>query len=357
MLPAEPGTDVWRYIWEGLVNNAGWNPYLLPPDAGELAALRPEWWPLINHPSISAAYPPLVQMLFSGLAALSPTALAFKLLITAADLGTCALLLRRFGEVQTRIYAWCPLVIYSFAGGAHYDSLLILPLVAAWLAWEQGRRTTPLLAGLSFALKYVSAPIAAFMGWQTLRERGFGPAVGFTLLFAIPFGLGLAWFFLRFGPHEIVPVGFGNVARSAEFLPHYLTEAFPILRATNLLFLAAFAIGTVVLILVSREIVQFSEDYFFLLFILSPVIHPWYFLWALPFAVASRNAGFIVVTISSFSYFLLEERQAGQTQIWAQTEPERLIMWLPLIVGFLYCRWKTPVAVHRHHPHPRAAKA
>jgi len=355
LLPAEPGTDIWRYIWEGSVHNAGFNPYVLPPDAPELAPLRTEWWPLINHPGISAAYPPLVQIVFSSLAWIAPSVLAFKLLITAADLAICALLAMKFGPVRARIYAWCPLVLYSFAGGGHYDSLLILPMVAAWLAWEDRKRQTPLLIGLSFAIKYVTAPIAAFMGWRLLREQGLRSAVIFSALFLLPFAAGLLWFYLRFGPHAIVPIGFGTIARSAEFVPHYLTDALPILGYTNLVFVLAFGVATIVLIFLSREIVEFSEDYFFLLFLLSPVIHPWYFLWALPFAVASRNIGFIAVAVSSFSYFQLEARQAEGTSLWVQTEPERLVMWVPLILGFLYSRWKTPVEEPRCRPHLQGA--
>jgi hypothetical protein len=74
--------DLYRYIWEGYIQNHGFNPYLLAPNdpahealiQGDMAAI----WSQINHKDLSAAYPPLVMLLFRALAAISPTAGMFK---------------------------------------------------------------------------------------------------------------------------------------------------------------------------------------------------------------------------------------------------------------------------------------
>ena len=133
MLAMYPGDDIWRYLWEGHIQNLGFNPYLLPPNADVLAPFRFDWWIEINHPELAAVYPPIAQLWFRLLAAIAPSVLLFKSTFVAADLGICWLLSRRFGHLATLSYAWNPLVIYSFAGGGHYDSLFLLPLVAAWL--------------------------------------------------------------------------------------------------------------------------------------------------------------------------------------------------------------------------------
>jgi hypothetical protein len=39
-LPLEPGDDIWRYQWEGKVQNAGFNPYVLAPNDAQLATVR-----------------------------------------------------------------------------------------------------------------------------------------------------------------------------------------------------------------------------------------------------------------------------------------------------------------------------
>jgi len=143
-LPMYPGSDMWRYLWEGAIQLQGFSPYGQAPDAPELLAYRNSWWPLINNADVSAIYPPVTQLGFRLLAALTQpgqgdvnvSVLGFKLAFVAADVAVCWLLWRRFGARAT-LYGWNPLVIYSFAGGGHYDSWLVLPLVAAWLCSEE----------------------------------------------------------------------------------------------------------------------------------------------------------------------------------------------------------------------------
>jgi len=53
LLPMPPGDDIWRYIWEGLIQAEGHNPYNTPPLSPELSHLRTEWWHLINHPHVT----------------------------------------------------------------------------------------------------------------------------------------------------------------------------------------------------------------------------------------------------------------------------------------------------------------
>ena len=137
LLSMYPGDDIWRYLWEGHIQNLGFNPYLLAPDADVLIPLRFDWWGEINHSHLAGIYPPITQLGFRLLAAMSPSVLLFKSAFVAADLCICGLLSNRFGYRATLLYAWNPLVMYSFAGGGHYDSWFLLPLVVAWLAWEK----------------------------------------------------------------------------------------------------------------------------------------------------------------------------------------------------------------------------
>ena len=132
-----PGDDAWRYLWEGYIQVEGFSPYDFAPYSAVLESLRTGWWSMINHKDVSAIYPPLTQLGFWAISLLSSSVYLFKLGFVAADLGICALLGRRFGYGATLIYAWNPLVIYCFAGGAHYDSWFLFPLVMAWLWWEQ----------------------------------------------------------------------------------------------------------------------------------------------------------------------------------------------------------------------------
>ncbi|MGF1461080.1 MAG: glycosyltransferase family 2 protein, partial [Leptolyngbyaceae cyanobacterium] len=64
ILAMYPGDDIWRYLWEGVVQTQGFSPYDYAPNAAILAPLRTPWWPEINHPDTSAIYPPITQVGF-----------------------------------------------------------------------------------------------------------------------------------------------------------------------------------------------------------------------------------------------------------------------------------------------------
>lgn len=60
LLFMHPGDDIWRYIWDGRVTLAGFNPYQLAPNAAALEQLRDAAvWPHVGHPTLTAVYPPL----------------------------------------------------------------------------------------------------------------------------------------------------------------------------------------------------------------------------------------------------------------------------------------------------------
>src|SRR6202030_343488 len=106
--------DALRYLWDGKVAAAGYNPYALPPAAGRLTLLRDENWRRLPHRQVQTVYPPLSIAAFSIAARLPNPILAWKAMATAADLAGCALLLalaRRLGLPGTRTvwYAWNPL--------------------------------------------------------------------------------------------------------------------------------------------------------------------------------------------------------------------------------------------------------
>jgi len=92
MFPFPLGDDINRYVWEGRIQNAGYNPYVLAPDADELAHLRDGLWDGINHKPIAAIYPPGMQVLFRACAVVSDDGRFIRLVFTLFDLATVLLL-------------------------------------------------------------------------------------------------------------------------------------------------------------------------------------------------------------------------------------------------------------------------
>ncbi len=137
-LPLTLSDDALRYLWDGRVAAAGYNPYALPPAAERLTLLRDESWRRLPHRQVQTVYPPLAVAAFSIAARLPNPILAWKAMAAAADLAGCALLLalaRRLDlpPARTVWYAWNPLVAIELSGMAHVDALGVAACLAAVL--------------------------------------------------------------------------------------------------------------------------------------------------------------------------------------------------------------------------------
>jgi len=86
-----PNPDIYRYIWEGIIQNHGFNPYAVAPDDPMVAHLaQGEWRGLVagvNHRWMTAIYPPAAMLMFRLLAWISPTVIWFKTVFLILDLG------------------------------------------------------------------------------------------------------------------------------------------------------------------------------------------------------------------------------------------------------------------------------
>lgn len=347
LLGMAPGDDIWRYLWEGLIQTHGISPYDLPPNAPELVPLRPDWWGAINHPGVSAIYPPLTQLGLRVLAGIQPSVLLFKLGFVAADLAACGLLVRWFGVGGAAVYGWNPLTIYSFAGGAHYDSWFMLPIVMAWGIADRGRGASrwlgaALCLGLSVAVKWVSLPLLVFVGWRAGRDRNLGFALLTLLVGLLPMAIA-ALPFCADATCPLVPVSstFVSHGRSAEFLPYVTSLVWPATLKANWIYGPPLALATLWLLWNSRHFLAFAERYFMVLLALSPIVHAWYFTWLTPFAAASRNWGTRMVGLSAFVYFMLPHRQFLGHGNWFLSNGERIVLWLPYVLGIAYSTWQS----------------
>lgn len=159
--PPLQSTDAYRYVWDGRVQAAGINPYRYLPAAKELAGLRDEGvgagavYPNINRADTAPTiYPPFAQAIFAAVAWVWPGLPGVKAAMLGFDLfavGAALLLLRtaRLPPERVLIYAWNPLVLWEFAGGAHIDAAAVGLSALAILAAVRAR---PALAGAALGL-------------------------------------------------------------------------------------------------------------------------------------------------------------------------------------------------------------
>jgi len=84
--PPSLSTDLYRYRWDGHVQNEGWNPYAVAPTDARLTPLRDPGWAVMPVPEIPTMYPPLSMLVFRATWRLLPDPVWFKLPFLLADL-------------------------------------------------------------------------------------------------------------------------------------------------------------------------------------------------------------------------------------------------------------------------------
>jgi hypothetical protein len=329
VLPLAPGDDFWRYQWEGKIQQAGFNPYVVAPDDPQLESVRAAFpaWHKINHRDFRAIYPPGTELIFAGMSRLSDRPLFYKLIFAAADLATIALLLRlpvaavydrrppdanESPYANAAWYAWNPLVVYSFAGSAHFDSLMVLPMIAGILFLvrfenESDSRRKWWLAlaaagamGIAISIKLVPALLLICCVFA-LGYR----AVTLLISAAIPFLLSLLYGYPKIPIWESLRA-FVHVTRLNDLFWWLVEETvWPNPHQKNyhynvVLFITVAAVSLVFCLNWKRGMLWALG----LALILSPVLHPWYCTWILPIATWRRTYAWHVLAVTLFAYYL-----------------------------------------------------
>ncbi len=370
-LPPTLSDDVLRYAWDGKVVVAGFNPYLLPPEADELSALRDERWQIMPHREVPSVYPPLAMALFMLGGASPQPLLGIKILLCFAELLGCLLLLqlaRRLGTGagRTAWYCWNPLVTLEVAGMGHVDALLVMTLIATVLLLVSTPRR-PLAAAVAAAAGVLSklVPLVALPMWA----RQSGRPLAFLALAAAVAGVAMLPVGLAAGG---VPPGLVRYAVSWEFngpLYEPLTFVIDRLHVVDAVkgtldelqrltdrhgfwnrfypyvypeLLAKLALGALFLGLLAssflhrnawRDPVAASGRLFGAVVICSATVYPWYLLWVLPWAALARHRAWLALSaLIQLSYI---------SQITAVPHLPWIFLgiWAPFFVLLFRTRW------------------
>ncbi|MEO5989898.1 MAG: glycosyltransferase 87 family protein [Candidatus Eisenbacteria bacterium] len=299
--------DIYRYVWEGRVISHGQNPYAHAPADPVLGSLAdPAILPRVNHPELSAIYPPVAEAGFALVATVSATVGAMKFWILLHEMALIALLARwcqkRSGSALGAIaYAWNPLVVVEYAGSGHHDPTALLWLTFA-LYWMERRPVGSALA-LSAAVLVKLVPLVAipflWMRWpwraRWVALGTIGPGLGAFAWLTRGEGSGLA----AYAAHW----------RNNELFFHYLAIAFGDDRAR---WLAACLLVAFILIVLMRrvEALNGTRAAIGATLLLGPVLHPWYLGWALVFEPLRVSAPWLLLSaLALLSYGVLSPPQ------------------------------------------------
>jgi len=321
-LPYPISNDVFRYVWEGYIQNLGFNPYSYPPNHSALAEiaqgkLHPVWQQ-INHPELSAAYPPFTLLIFRGLACVNPSPLFFKVAMIGFDIGVMIILMLIINDMymppsRLLLYAVNPLVILFIAGEGHVDIIQVFFLcLALYLILCKNYEITGFVSlGLAILAKYFALVALPFL--VNAENRWKSIAVFFPFLLYIPF--------MDAGTNLFTSLGLF----AAEF--HYNDSVAVLLRyllgdQAHLISLPIILLCLVWVYLIVQN--QLRSIYVatgcFLLFF--PTLHPWYLVLIVPFLVFYPSKAWMYLTAAVVFTFpvMAAEFETGifQELFWAK---------------------------------------
>lgn len=370
-VPPTLSDDVYRYIWDGRVVQSGFNPYLLPPDAPQLAHLRDELWDGLSHRDVATVYPPVAEALFAVAAWLPAPVYSLKAMLALTDGGTCILLLllvRRWRLPQERVlwYAWNPLVTLEIAGMGHIDGLAVALIVLTTLLLAGNERRvgiTAVIAGAAVLTKLV--PMLALPTWarQSRRHWRFMLLAGavslagllplITTAGGMPPGLlryAVSWEFNGplFEPlwraldsldfPAAIHHGLDRLKETTgrhDFWNRFYPLNYPQLWAK--VFLALGLAAALFWAWRERDTARSMQRIFGAVLIFSATVYPWYAIWVLPWAAMRRSPAWLMLTALLFLSYLPQFTSVALYP-WIY-----LAIWVPfLLVQVGTRRWSMP---------------
>ena len=337
LLPAAPSDDVNRYLWEGNLVRDGISPYRHTADAAEWGAFRDQYWEAMNHKDKPTAYPPLSELTFGFIGFFGYSPLTYKLAFILADLitlGAVLALLRRRGmnPAFAGFYAFSPVVLLSFAAEAHFDILMLAPLVWALWMYETGRtRWAVALASIASGIKWATLPLLPFFAGRRLVSGALVAAIVLALP-ALFFWQTLPQLFdglFQFGSTRSFNGPVYDLLHLGLNLPRSVSTAL-----AGLLFLAVLAWRWL-----WRDRGELDAHVLWVLgalVVLSPTVHFWYLAWLMPFVALRPSLPWLSFSLTAGVYFFVWVNPWWGLELW-----QKLVFWAPFFVACIYELWST----------------
>jgi hypothetical protein len=284
--PPQSSTDLYRYMWDGRVQAAGYDPYAYVPVAPQLAHIRDPFlfnhqaqycvgagvpepgYPgftmapgctRINRPTVPTIYPPVAEFYFLAVHYVTPVWAGSTPVQAAA--GACAVLVTllllaglwwlRRDLRWAALWAWCPTVALEAGNNAHVDVVAVLLTLAALLvlALRGTRRRGALLGGALLGLAIATKMTPVLVAPAVLKRRWasvVGAAAGAVAVVYLPHVLAVGSKVIGFLPGYLQEEGYSSGQRFA------LISLF----ATGK---AAIVIAVLVLMVTGLAVIRFSD--------------------------------------------------------------------------------------------------
>ena len=318
-------SDVYRYCWDGVVQHAHISPYRFVASNPALTFLRAPNQDLYDHMNrrdyAHTIYPPGAQVLFYLITWINPEVTMMKLamvLFEGLTMWALVALLRHLAvpREQSILYAWCPLLIWEFAGSGHLDSAAIAFIMLAVLfRYRRQPVAVGIFLGLAILIKFYPVILLPAL-YQRGRDRGKAPGWAMPAIIA---GLFVAFYSVYLSAGKLVFGFLGGyvqeegMASGTRYFLLELVQHLPGLHTLpSIVYLAFAALVFLVLTVWSwrtASIPDAAPQAFLIpclalaaaLMLLFSPHYPWYIAWLVPFLVLLPNLP-LLTYISAFFY-------------------------------------------------------
>lgn len=340
-IPLHPigSDDYYRYVWDGKVQSNGINPYKYAPADTALKSLHSDILPkLINFPEMKTIYPPLSELIFRlSYLMYGESYIGVKIFLFFFDLLSIwgiLLILRKLNlpYQNVLIYSLCALPIFQYFIDAHLDGLgLPLFLFTIYFYLDEQKLLSLVFLAASICIKplgMILVPIFFF------NERGFNNKLKVVVIPAVLCLLMYLPYLFTGSPFQAL----------MQFTEHWTFNGiiFSVLdmffknnQHTRLICGIIFIILYLPVILSRKDLITKIFLSIFLLFICSPVVHPWYLGWLavlLPFI--PRWSGITYVSLISLTSFTILNYLLNG--IWKEYTPVLILEYIPVLILFAF---------------------
>jgi len=325
--------DISRYQWDGIVATHGISPYQYAPNDVALTWLHTHDLPSrVTYPHIHTIYPPVAEWWFMASTYLFGETMWWKLPTFLAGIGVLILLMLLLRARDLRpelilIAALSPCMIFHFSMDAHIDIVMMFFVLASLYIYEKQPALGGVLLALSIGVKFL--PVL-FIPWllYTLPRRN---AVVFLcsavtasgMIFALSYD---PWMFVAL--QKYVSVWSANSAW--HWTMHLVVDSPRVVRYASALLAGVVMIFAWMRYRLRPEIgMQLSM---MAVIAFSPVVHPWYAVPVIVFAVLRpmRSSIVFAATVSLYGLFVLSQKESG---VWLEHPAWLLLEYVPVYVA------------------------
>jgi alpha-1,6-mannosyltransferase len=302
--------DHYRYLWDGYITATTGRPYRHPPSFYFGINTLPEHLQTllsgINNPDIATVYGPLLQAIFAAAYVIAPGELwPLKVFLMASLLAILAMLAKS-GVHPKWLLILClhPLLVKESIVTAHPDLFIGALALGAVLLWRaEYLKWAAICISAAAAIKVSSAVLLLFFcfdkrgkfSWPTLLIGGVGFIV-FNFPMIAEVLVGSTTGMTAFGGRWVFnPLFFRAIAAS-------VGDA-----SARAIVAALFGLALLLLTYWQRKHNSISQSIictFAFLFLLSPAVNPWYWLWLLPIAMLERTSVLGLISIAALASLL-----------------------------------------------------